>query len=178
MAPSSHGLTSRLDSVPRYGVQNFFIMSRANALTIGQVAREAGVGVETVRFYEREGLITKPPKPANGGFRSYDNGTIDRIRFIRQAQELGFSLGEVRELLELRADPEADAAEVRARATAKRADVEDKIRQLERIRDGLDALIAACPGRGALRRCSIMDAFERPDARNARAVHRRKGARL
>ena len=104
-----------------------------NGMTISRAAQAAGVGVETVRFYERKDLIEQPPKPAASGFRSYPEETIERIRFIRQAQELGFSLREVRELLELRADPGADAADVRARATAKLDDVNEKMRQLQRI---------------------------------------------
>lgn len=132
-------------------------------LTISKAARKAGVGVETIRFYERKGLIEQPPKPATTGFRSYPEETVERIRFIRQAQELGFSLCEVCELLDLRADPQADAADVRARATAKLADVEDKMRQLQRIRHALETLIAACPGRGTLGCCSIMGAIEGHD---------------
>ena len=127
------------------------------SLTISKAARKAGVGVETIRFYERTGLIEQPPKPATSGFRSYPDETVERIRFIRQAQELGFSLREVCELLDLRADPQADAADVRDRATAKLANVNDKMRQLQRIKDALETLIAACPGHGALDCCSIME---------------------
>lgn len=137
-------------------------------MTIGKVAREAGVGVETIRFYERTRLIEQPPKPRNSGFRSYPAETVARVRFIRQAQELGFSLREVRELLELRADPGADAADVRTRATAKLDDVSRKIAQLERIRGALETLIAACPGRGALRGCSIMEALDSHDTDKGR----------
>ena len=129
-------------------------------MTISNAARSAGVGVETIRFYERKGLIDQPPKPANGGFRRYPEDTIERIRFIRQAQELGFSLREVGELLDLRSDPQADAAEVRARATMKLADVDEKMRQLRRIKGALETVIAACPGHGKLRRCSIIEALE------------------
>ena len=130
-------------------------------LTIGRAARRAGVGVETVRFYERRGLIAQPPKPATSGFRTYSDETVARIRFIRQAQELGFSLREIDELLGLRADPAADAVDVRNRAAAKLAQVEEKIHQLERIRGALEALIAACPGQGELGHCSIMEALGR-----------------
>ncbi len=129
-------------------------------MTIGTAAREAGVGVETIRFYERRGLIEQPLKPACGGFRVYSEETVHRVRFIRQAQELGFSLKEIDELLSLRADPAIDCSDVRARARAKLDEVNDKIARLNRIGDALDALIAACPGRGALRACSIMDALE------------------
>ncbi len=136
--------------------------------TIGKAAREAGVGVETIRFYERKGLIEQPPKPEGSGFRDYPAETVQRIRFIRQAQELGFSLREIEDLLSLRADPKADCRDVRARATVKRDEVTRKIAQLERIRDALDELIAACPGRGALRACSILSAFTtREDAPDA-----------
>src|SRR3546814_2141059 len=129
-------------------------------VTIGRAARKAGGGVETIRFYGRKGLIAQPPKPARAGFRHYPEETVERIRFIRQAQELGFSLREVCELLDLRTDPQADAADVRARATAKLSDVNEKMRQLQRIRDALETLIAACPRRGAFGYCSIMEALE------------------
>ncbi len=129
------------------------------ATTIGKAAREAGVGVETIRFYERRGLISQPPKTRDAGFRVYPEETVRHVRFIRQAQELGFSLREIHELLSLRAAPEADAGDVRARATAKLDEVCRKIEQLRRIRAALEDLIAACPGRGALRTCSIMEAL-------------------
>ncbi|MCH7943880.1 MAG: MerR family DNA-binding protein [Proteobacteria bacterium] len=127
-----------------------------NELIIGKAAMKAGVGVETIRFYERKGLIEQPPKPLDTGFRVYPAETVQRIRFIRQAQEIGFSLREIDELLSLRADPAADCAHVRERAAAKLEEVERKIEQLGRIRSALNELIAACPGRGALRECSIM----------------------
>ncbi len=129
-------------------------------MTIGRLARESGVGVETVRFYERKGLIEQPPKPQDAGFRVYSEETVRRIRFIRRAQEIGFSLREIDELLSLRADPATDSAEVRARAEAKLAEVEAKMAQLSDIRAALKDLIAACPGGGALRACSIMEAME------------------
>lgn len=130
-----------------------------NRITISRAARKAGVGVETIRFYERKGLIEQPAKPLAGGFRVYPPESVERIRFIRQAQELGFSLREAGELLALRADPEADASDIRARVTAKLEDVEGKVRRLEQIRKALETLIAACPGRGALRKCTILEAL-------------------
>ena len=133
------------------------------AMTISQAASEAGVGVETIRFYERKRLIERPPTPSHGGFRIYPIGTVKRVRFIRQAQELGFSLGEIEELLSLRAEPSADCAEVRERAEAKLDEVKAKLAQLARIRDALEQLIAACPGRGAIQRCSILEAFNEAD---------------
>lgn len=135
-------------------------------MTIGKTARAAGVGVETIRFYERKGLIVRPPRPETG-FRTYDQEVVRRIRFIRQGQKIGFSLREIDELLALRADPSANSSDVRDRAVAKLDEVESKMRELGRIRAALRDLIAACPGRGALRKCSILksltDADERDD---------------
>ena len=129
------------------------------AMTISRAAAKAGVGVETIRFYERKGLIEQPPKPFDGGFRIYPGEAVARIRFIRQAQDIGFSLREVAELLSLRADPSADCSDVREQATMKLEEVNLKIARLEEIRGALEDLISACPGRGALRSCSIMDAL-------------------
>ena len=130
-----------------------------NNLTISKAATKAGVGVETVRFYERKGLIEQPPKPLDTGFRLYPEETVQRVRFIRQAQEIGFSLREIEELLSRRADPSADCSDVRERAEAKLEEVDRKMEQLGRIRSALNELIAACPGRGALRACSIMESL-------------------
>lgn len=92
-------------------------------LKIGEVASQAGVGVETIRFYERKGLIDRPRRPLSG-FRHYDDQMPRRIRFIRHAQELGFSLREIRELFDLRVDPSVSCADVKAKAVAKIGEVE------------------------------------------------------
>jgi len=133
-------------------------------LTISRAAERAGVGIETIRFYERRGLIEQPPRLHSGGFRSYDKNIVDRIRFIRQAQEIGFSLREIKELLLLRADPAADCGDVRRQAVVKRTEVDRKIGQLQHIRAALDELIASCPGGGALRACTIIDALSEPSS--------------
>ncbi len=130
-------------------------------MTIGEAARRAGVGVETIRFYERRKLIAQPLRPAGGGYRSYPEETVERIRFVRQAQELGFSLREIVELLSLRADPGADSADVRVRALGKLAEVEGKIDQLKHMRAALKTVIAACPGQGGVEGCSILEAMSR-----------------
>jgi len=124
-------------------------------LTIGALASRAGVGVETIRFYERKGLVRRPPRPGRG-FRVYPEDTVARIRFIRQAQTLGFTLQEIAGLLELRVTPGTDCAAVRTRAVAKVANVEARLAELERIRGALAKLIAACPGRGAVTTCTIL----------------------
>ena len=144
-------------------------------LTISKAAKNAGVSVETIRFYERKGLIEQPPKPLDTGFRVYPEETVKRVRFIRQAQEIGFSLREIEELLSLRADPSADCSDVRERAVAKLEEVDQKMEQLGRIRSALNELIAACPGRGALRACSIMEsliAATRETSAHANADHK------
>lgn len=127
--------------------------------TIGKAAEKAGVKIATIRYYERRGLIAQPRKPESG-FRIYPQETIRRVCFIRQAQDIGFSLAEIEELLSLEAAADADCGDVRERAMKKRAEVEAKIRRLNSIREALDELIAACPGRGAIRSCSILKALD------------------
>jgi MerR family transcriptional regulator, copper efflux regulator len=131
-------------------------------MRIGDAARLAGVGVETVRFYERKGLIPQPGKPQHGGYRHYPGDTIQAIRFIRQAQELGFSLKEIGGLLEIRDDPDGDCMDVQTRARQKLTEVEYKIGQLQKIGDALRGIITSCPSRGGLEGCTIMAALGNP----------------
>jgi len=128
-------------------------------LTIGNVARLAGVGVETIRFYEREGLITKPPR-TESGYRQYPKEAVDRVLFTKRAKELGFTLKEIRELLSLRVDPKTDCCEVRRRAKAKVADIKEKIADLEKMEGALLKLTAACRGQGPITECPILDYFD------------------
>ena len=129
------------------------------AMSIGKVARRAGVGVETVRFYEREGLIEQPPREGSG-WRQYSQDVVSRIRFIRRAQELGFSLKEIEELMSLRLDGVADSAEVKARTEAKIREVESKIRDLHGMKDALVRLAGACSGEGSFRECRIVEILD------------------
>lgn len=129
-------------------------------LTIGQVARRAGVGVETIRFYEREGLVDDPPRLASG-YRQYPPETVARIRFVRRAKELGFTLKEIKELLSLRASPRSRCADVRQRAEAKIEDMQQKIRDLQKMKKALKQLAAACDGRGPVTECPILEALEK-----------------
>ncbi len=109
--PESHPVTfSRLDSVPWYGLYDD---ARLMSMTIGQLAKDAGIGVETIRFHERNGLITQPRRPASG-YRKYDDDLVDRLRFIQQAKELGFTLNEIKDLLSLRVNPRTSCAETPA----------------------------------------------------------------
>ena len=128
-------------------------------ITIGILARAADVNVETVRFYERKGLVERPIRPRDGGYRNYPEAAIDRIRFIREAQGLGFSLAEIGGLLSLRTDPSSDCGWVRSAAEEKRVEVVNKINRLKRIRTALDQLIEACPGKGDISQCTILDAL-------------------
>jgi MerR family mercuric resistance operon transcriptional regulator len=133
-------------------------------LTIGQVSRHAGVGIETVRFYERQGLLEEPAR-RESGYRQYGEDVVARLRFIRRAKELGFSLKEIKELLALRVDPTTTCAEVRSKATAKIADVEQKIEALQRIKKALVKLTAVCRGRGPTSECPILDALDKEEER-------------
>ena len=129
------------------------------SLTIGALAKRAGVGVETVRFYERRGLVRRPARP-RVGYRSYPEEAVARIRFIRNAQALGFTLHEITALLALRVTAGTSCAAVRSRAAAKLSDVKRRQAELERIGIALEKLLAACPGRGGLVSCTILEALD------------------
>jgi Hg(II)-responsive transcriptional regulator len=128
-------------------------------LTIGQVARRAGIGVETVRFYEREGLLARPARSVSG-YRQFDEDVIVRLRFIQRAKELGFTLNEIKELLGLRVDPDISCEEVRARAESKIADIEEKLGTLRGMKKALVRLIRECSEKGGGLECPILDALE------------------
>lgn len=124
-------------------------------LTIGKLARRAGVGVDTVRFYERAGLLPRAQR-TESGYRLYGADDADRLRFIRRAKALGFSLEEIAQLLQLNAARGSRAA-VRKLAEQRLADLEQKIRELSAIRDALAHLVRRCSGRGALAGCPIIE---------------------
>ena len=128
-------------------------------LTIGRVAKKSGVGIETIRFYEREGLIP-PPGRSDSGYRLYRPEDAVRLRFIRRAKELGFTLKEIRELLDLRHRPGTSKAEIRARSEAKINDIEERIAALSRMRDALARLVESCDGHGPADDCPIIMAIE------------------
>lgn len=127
-------------------------------VTIGAVARRAGVGIDTIRYYEREGLLPTPQRRASG-YRDYGTGAVERLRFIRRAKELGFTLEEIRELLALSTDRERGVRSVKQRAEARLDQIEQRIRELQRVKRGLKQLIDACPGHGALEHCPILRAL-------------------
>ena len=124
--------------------------------TIGSLARASGVGVETVRYYERRGLVAQPGRSV-GAYRRYGRGHVDRIRFIRRAQELGFSLEEIGTLLELQDG--TDRRSIR-RIAAKRLDeTRRRIADLQRIEHVLQHLLHECEGHGKAPRCPIIAAI-------------------
>ncbi len=127
---------------------------------IGQLAKRGGVGIDTVRYYERNGLLAPRTRLASG-YRRYGELELARLRFIRRAQGLGFTLREVKELLALSA--QHDVRRVKRSAEAKLVDVEARIAALERVRDGLAKLIAACPGHGRAADCPILKALTDDD---------------
>jgi len=129
------------------------------SLRIGQVADEAGVTVETVRFYESQALIPEPPR-SQGGYRMYTADAVKRVRFIQRAKELGFSLKDIQSLLELRNEPGTTCAAIKAQTVHKIADVDDKIRDLVRIRDALSDLADRCVSGPNLSECPILDALD------------------
>jgi MerR family mercuric resistance operon transcriptional regulator len=133
------------------------------SLTIGRLATEAGVNLETVRYYERRGLLPRPPRSASG-YRLFPAEATRRLRFIRRAQELGFSLGEIRELLSLRVSRGSTSAQVKARAEAKLADIEARIKSLESMKNTLRKLTKICAGCGPIAKCPILESLDREDA--------------
>jgi len=126
------------------------------ALGIGQLAKRGGVGIDTVRYYERNGLLAPRTRLASG-YRRYGDLELARLRFIRRAQALGFTLREVKELVALSA--QRDVGRVKRSAQAKLVDVNARIVALERIREGLAKLIAACPGHGRAADCPNLKAL-------------------
>lgn len=128
-------------------------------LKTGDLAKQAGVNVETLRFYERKGLLPRPPRRLSG-YREYPVESVRRIRFIKRAQELGFSLKEIQELLALKVRPGVTCVEVREKAEQKVADVRQKIADLKAIEKALHKLTATCSGSGPATDCPILDHLE------------------
>ena len=133
-----------------------------DTLSIGQVARRAGVGVETVRFYEREGLLEEPPRRTSG-YRQYSEEVVTRLHFIKRAQKLGFSLKEISELLLLRVDAQTSCEEVKERTEAKIAEVEQKLVELQHMRQALLQVASLCTGQGPSGRCPMLDALNQQE---------------
>jgi MerR family mercuric resistance operon transcriptional regulator len=130
-------------------------------MKIGEVATLAGVNIQTVRYYERRGLLLTPGR-TTAGYRQYGEAVVPRIRFIRRAQELGFTLEEIAELLALRVRHSEACHEVSDRATAKIALVQRKLGELENLKRALVGLVEACRHRAPTAECPILEALEEP----------------
>ncbi len=135
------------------------------ALKIGEVAALAEVNIQTLRYYERRGLLQEP-KRRPSGYREYPPETVQVIRFIKRAQELGFTLAEIEDLLRLRQDRTASCAEVRRAATAKIEDIDRKVGSLQAMRRALRVLVDSCRSTGTTRECPILEALD--DTRKGR----------
>mgnify|MGYP006188499481 FL=1 len=127
-------------------------------MNIGQLSRRTGVPIDTVRYYEKQRLLPPPTRSASG-YRHSEGDDVLRLNFIRRAKVLGFTLDEIRDLLALSSARDGDMAAIRAAAADKLADVERRLAELTRVRDGLRTLVDACPGHGALDQCPILSAL-------------------
>jgi Hg(II)-responsive transcriptional regulator len=135
------------------------------SLTIGQLAHEAGINPESIRFYEAQNLVPEPPR-STAGYRMYPLSAVRRIRFIKRAQDLGFSLKEIKELLSLAEDRTTDCADVRDLAQTKVAEISQKIQTLEAMKRALTVLAETCPGTGPAANCSILESISFDEARD------------
>lgn len=123
--------------------------------TIGALARQADVAIDTVRYYERQGLLPAPPRRASG-YRDYDAAAVERVRFIRRAKDLGFSLEEIGDLLALQDDRLHGVEGIKQRASKRLHELDRRIAQLTEMRDALATLVEECPGSGELEGCPIL----------------------
>jgi MerR family copper efflux transcriptional regulator len=127
--------------------------------TIGQLARKADVNIETIRFYERRGLLPDPPRNKSG-HRQYSIKDLKRTEFIKRTQSLGFSLKEISDLLSLRAESGKTCGDVKLSVRAKLIDIDEKIERLQRMNEVLQRLVTICPGKGPLNECPILETLE------------------
>lgn len=130
-------------------------------MTIGELAKACGVGVETIRYYERRGLIPDP-RPGKKGYREFSDRDVRRVQFIKQSQGLGFTLKEISELLALRISPDTTCDDVRELAEVKLEDIEEKLRTLRSFKRALGKLVDQCGRSGPAGQCPILDALDDP----------------
>ena len=131
-------------------------------MTVGTAAKRAGVKIDTIRYYERRALLPKSPR-TEAGYRTLSEKTVQRLRFIKHAQALGFALNEIKQLLALRFTPGKTCADVRSRAEAKEADIERKIRSLQGMKRALQQLVSACKSDGPASKCSFLENLNEED---------------
>ena len=129
-------------------------------VTIGKLAQKAGVNIETIRFYERKSLMPKPVRKPSG-FRLYSDADLKRLNFILMAKRHGFTLTEIKDLLELRVNPQSTCEEIRIKANEKIRVIEKKLLELKRMKKALQTLAASCYGANPIDECPILEAFDR-----------------
>ena len=129
------------------------------SMTIGKLAKQTGVSIETIRFYERKGLIETPARK-DSGYRQFADSDSKRLFFIQQAKTLGFSLMEIKELLSIREDPDSSSREVKSLALAKLESIDEKIKLLQRMKKTLKSLVDSCSGEGPKHHCPILEALD------------------
>jgi len=140
-------------------------------MTIGELAKACGVGVETIRYYERRGLIPDP-RPGKKGYREFSDDDARRVQFIKQAQGLGFTLKEIAELLALRVSSDTTCDDVRGLAEAKLEDIEEKLRTLRSFKRALGKLVDQCGRSGPDGQCPILDALDDPKRKPKKRARR------
>lgn len=124
-------------------------------MKIGEVAKLSGTGIETIRFYEREGLLLEPERRPSG-YRQYDESTVERLEYIRRAKELGFTLAEIRELMELSFVSQTCCDHIRQRAETKITDIETKIRSLQQMKRSLGKIVERCRNKNSTDNCPLV----------------------
>lgn len=127
-------------------------------MRIGQLADRSGVKLETIRYYERVGLLPPPPRTASG-YREYQPDHLQRLVFLRRSRQLGFSIKDVQDLLNLASEPDRVCKDVTHLAATHIASVKAKIRELQRLRRALEKLVSACPGKARMANCGILEAL-------------------
>jgi MerR family copper efflux transcriptional regulator len=131
------------------------------SMRIGEVAQEAGVNIDTIRYYERRGLLEEPGRRPSG-YRVYGVEAVQIIRFIRRAQDLGFTLDEIQDLLRLRTTTRGKRDDVRALAQAKVRDISLKVAQLTAMKEALEVLLTSCACKTGEPECPILEALDDP----------------
>jgi len=129
-------------------------------MRIGEIAKRSGIGIETIRYYEREALLDEPQRRPSG-YRQYDESTLERLAYIRRAKELGFTLSEIRELLELSFTSQTCCDHVWQRAAIKLNDIKDKIRSLQKMRRSLTTILERCKANGSTHECPLVHSTKR-----------------
>ncbi len=135
-------------------------------MQIGEVANQSEVGIETIRYYEREGLLAEPHRKPSG-YRQYNESVVTRLQFIRRSKELGFTLAEIKELLELWFEADTKCEHVRQRAGQKITDIDEKIRSLQKMKRSLKKVISECESRGSFGDCPLLEGIDNSSSRAA-----------